>query len=51
MGETFENIHTILHTSTLEELSKSKEITICSMNNHFFKPEDNVSLFVDIKNI
>jgi len=50
-GETFENVAEIIGSHALEELTKSKEITICKCNNKFFKANEECSLLVDIKNI
>jgi len=35
----------------LEELHKAKEITICEGNSRFFKPGEEISLSLDIKNV
>jgi hypothetical protein len=50
-GETFDNVSELVGSYELEELMKRKEISISNSNNHFFKAGEEISLFVDIKNI
>lgn len=51
MGDTFPDVQTVIPAAELEELTKSKEITICNINQLYYKQGDTIILKVDIKNI
>lgn len=50
-GDKIENITDILGASTLKQMNDEKLINICSYNKMHFASADQVSLFVELKNI
>ncbi|KRW99096.1 hypothetical protein PPERSA_07349 [Pseudocohnilembus persalinus] len=46
-----QNVQNLLSASELESETKSRQITIVKSNKNYFKPGEEISLFVDIKNI
>ena len=51
MGVVYPNINDYLSSSQINNLMSSREITICNCNEHFFSPNEEVKMMVDIKNI
>lgn len=50
-GNIIENLNNFLSAQEIEEITKKKEITILSSNRKYYKPMEEVKLYVDIKNI